>query len=231
MSAVAPGPDAWRITNGGNTRFTGPVSLTLYAASNDATDSTSLAADTSITSETFSNFNLGVGRSETVRVKFDYPAGLSSGGYFLIASLDEMGQDTTNAVTTTESPVQINAPMVDLATTFAASEPVLINPGKSTSVVLMIQNLGNVIAAGTLNLSLYASTSQTLNTSTATLLTAVSGRTIHILPGHSIRIRLTFQAPSNLTAGSYYLIASAASTTQPADTDTANDVAVIPTRS
>jgi hypothetical protein len=93
-----------------------------------------------------------------------------------------------------------------------------------------IQNLGNVIASGTLNLSLYASTSQTLDTSAATLLTAVQGHAIHILPGHSIKIRLTFQAPSNLTAGSYDLIASAASTTQPADTDAANDVAVIPTR-
>lgn len=219
-----------RITNGGDTRFTGPVSITLYASSNDETDATSLAADTTITSQTFSNISLGVGRSETVRLKFDYPAGLSSGGYFLIGSLDEMGLDTTNAVTTTESTVQINAPMVDLATTFAASEPLLVSPGKNTSVVLTIQNLGNVIAAGTLNLSLYASTNQTSDTSTATLLTAVSGRTIHILPGHSIRIRLTFEAPSNLTAGSYYLIASSASTTQPADTNTANDVAVIPTR-
>lgn len=220
-----------RVTNSGQTRFTGPVSIVLYASSNDATDSTSLAADTILRTDTLSNVVLGIDKSEAVRVNFDYPSSLADGTYFIIASLDELGLNTTNAVTTTESTVQINAPMIDLATAFAASEPVLVNPGKNTSVVVTIQNQGNVTASGTLNLSLYASASQTLDTSTATLLRSISGRAIHIRPDHSITIRLKFEAPTDMQAGSFYLIASAASTTQPADTDTANDVAVIPTRS
>lgn len=220
-----------RVTNSGQTRFTGPVSITLYASTNDDTDSTSLAADKAFGTDTLSNVDLGIGKSEVVRVNFNYPSSLANGTYFIIASLEELGLNTTNAVTTTESTVQINAAMVDLATAFAASEPVLVNPGKNTSVVVTIENQGNATATGTLNLSLYASPDQTLDTSTDTLLRSVSGRAIHILPDHSIRIHFTFQAPSNMQAGSYYLIASAASTTQPADTDTANDVAVIPTRS
>lgn len=219
-----------RISNTSDSAFSGPVSVTLYTSSNDDTDSASLAADTTVTTETFSNINLGVKRSETVRVKFDYPDSVASGAYFLIASLEEMGLNTANAVSTTESTVQIDAPMVDLATAFAAAQPVLVNPGKNASTVVTIQNLGNVTAAGTVDLSLYASADQTLDTSTDTLLTAVSGRAIRLLPGRSVRIRLTFQAPSDLTGGNYYLIASSTSVTQPADTNAANDVAVIATR-
>lgn len=220
-----------RVTNTASTRFTGPVSVTLYASNNDATDSTSLAADTAITTATFSNVSIGADRSQVLRLKFNYPTGLSDGAYFLIASIDELGLNVANAVTTTPSTVHVSAPLVDLAATFAAAEPVLVKPGKKTSVVVTIQNLGNVRASGTLGLSLYASSTQILNVPSDTLLTGLSGRAIHLLPGHSMKIRLTFQAPANLTPGTYFLIASANSSTQPADTNPTNDVAVIATRS
>jgi len=219
-----------RITNTGDSRFTGPVSVTIYAAGNDSTDSTSLAADAAATTATFSDVNLGANKSQVVRLKFNYPSSLSDGSYFLISSLDEMGLDTADSVTTAPSTVRIDAPTVDLAATFAASQPVLVRQGRTTSAIVVIQNVGNVTASGTVALSLFASSDPTLNTSSDALLTGVSGRSVHLQPGHSTKIRLIFQSPANLTAGNYYLIASMSSATQPADTNSSNDVAVIAAR-
>jgi subtilase family serine protease len=219
-----------RITNTADTRFTGPVSIDLYAGTSSATDSTSIANDTHITQSAFSNLQVGAGKSKVVTLKYDYPTSLSSGAYFLLASLDEMGITVAPAVTTSPTTVQINAAQVDLAASFAASQPVLAKQGRMTSVVVTIQNLGNVAAIGTLGVNLYASTDGTLDMATDRLLTGLAGRAVHIAPGHSTRIRLTFQAPTNLTAGSYSLIAAINSTTQPADANAANDTAVIGTR-
>ena len=220
-----------RITNTADARFTGPVSIALYAATNDQTDSTSLAGDIPITTATFSNLNVGAGKSKVVPVKFDYPSGLGDGAYFLIASLDEMGMDTANSVNASPATVRIDAASVDLAAAFASAGPVQVRSGGNSSVLVTVKNLGNVAAGGTLDLSLYASADQTLNTAADRLLTGLSGRAIHLMPGHSMRIRLTFQTPSNLTPGNFFLIASADSSTQPADSNSANDIAVAATRS
>lgn len=218
-----------RITNTGDSRFTGPVSITLYAANNDSTDSTSLASDAAATTATFSNITLGANRSQVVSLKFHYPSSLADGSYFLISSLDEMGLDTADSVTTAPSTLRIDAPTVDLAATFAASQPVRVRQDKNNSVVIVLRNTGNVTATGTVNLSLYASSNATLDAATDVLLTGLSGRSIHLKPGQSTRIRLTFQAPSGVTFGNDYLIASTTSATQPADTNAANDIAVIAT--
>lgn len=220
-----------RVTNSGDTRFGGPVAITLYASNNDQTDSTSLAADTAITTATFSDLNIGAGKSKTVPVRFDYPSGLADGAYFLIASLDEMGMDTADSVNASASTVRIDAASVDLAAAFAAAGPAQVRSGGNSSVVVTIKNLGNVAAIGTLSLNLYASADQNLNTASDTLLTGVSGRAIHIPPGRSMHVRLTFETPSNLVPGKSYLIASADSSTQPSDSNSANDIAVSATRS
>src|SRR6202011_244077 len=122
------------------------------------------------------------------------------------------------------------APFIDLAAVFAASQPIVVNPGHGASVVLTIQNLGNVTAIGTVSASLYASSSQTLNATTATFLASQNGRPIHLAAWQSIRIRLNFQSPSTMAAGSYFLIASTSSATQPADNNSSNNVAVINTQ-
>ena len=219
-----------RITNDGSTRFSGPVSVDLYAGATDATDSTTVAADTHVSQSVFSDVELGAGKSRVVTLKYNYPSSLASGSYFLIASLDEMGINVAPAVTATKSAIQINAAHLDLAATFAASQPVLVRTGRNSSVVLTIQNVGNVAAVGTVGVSLYASRSGTLDAATDPVLTSVAGRAIHLLPGRSIRVRLTFQAPANPAPGTYSLIAAINSATQVADANAANDTAVIATR-
>jgi subtilase family serine protease len=235
-SPVAPAVDGAsgsvrvRVTNTGTSRFTGPVSITLYASSSASTDSASLANDTFLATVNLPNVNLAAGAWEPARATFKYPSTLD-GTYYIVASIQELGMNTAPAVAVTATAVEVSAPFIDLAAIFAASQPITVNPGHSTTVVLTIENLGNVTAIGTINASLYASSSQTLNTTTATFLASQNGRPILIGPGHSIRIRLTFQAPSTMSPGTYYLIASTSSATQPADSNSSNNVAVINTQS
>ena len=219
-----------RITNTGSTQFTGPVSITVYASLNTSTDSASLAADTFVTTVNLAHLNLGAGKSQGAALKFTYPSGMANAAYYLIASIDETGLNTAPAVVATPTPVTISPPLVDLAATFAAGQVVKVTPGKNGFAVVTITNKGNVAATGSFDLSLYASTSQTLNTATDSVVGSVSGRPIHLAAGHSIRVAIRYEAPASLTPGTYNLIASLTSSTQPADTNAANDVAVAATR-
>ena len=94
--------------------------------------------------------------------------------------------------------------------------------------MVTIQNLGNVVANGTLDLTLYASLTPNLDTSIDQQL-AVAGHRIAIRPGRSRTFRIHFTAPADEAGGTYFLIASTMSSTTIADTNSANDVAVIST--
>jgi subtilase family serine protease len=220
-----PGSLRLRITNTGTTRFTGPVSITLYAS----TDQTLTSDDTQITTVTLTKVNLRAGGSRTVNVKFDYPTTLSDGSYYLIASIDETGTNTAPADAVTETPANVAAANVDLSTTFNSTQPITVNPGHNDTAVITIQNVGNVTASGTVDLSLYASTDGAIDSSSE-LLTSIPTHTIHVRPGKSITLRVTFVAPTDLSTGTYQLIASTTSNTNPADTNASNDVAVADTQ-
>ena len=213
-----------RLTNTASTRFTGPLSISLYASS----DGTVSNSATFITSITISKINIAAGGSRAVRMKFDYPTGISDGSYFLVASIDATGTNTEPAQAATSSPVTIAAAFVDLAAMFAASQPVQVSPGHGATVAVTITNMGNVAATGTLGLNLYASASQTLDSS-AQLLTALTSRRISLRPGHSITLHVHFTAPGGQAGGTYNLLASIVSSTQPPDNNASNDVAVIGT--
>lgn len=214
-----------RITNVGNTRFTGPVSITLYAS----TDQTLTSDDTQITTLSLANLNLRVGGSRTVNVRFNYPTSLADGSYYLIASVDEVGTNTAPANAVTATQTDLAAANVDLSTTFNSTQPITVTPGQNDSATVTVQNLGNVTASGTLDLSLYASVDGAIDSSSE-FLTSIPTRTIRIRPGKSVTLRIKFAAPVDLAAGSYQLIASAISSTNPADTNSANDVAVVDTQ-
>ena len=215
-----------KITNTAASKFTGPISVSLYAS----TDGSLSADDTLITTLTVPKLTLAGGASKVVRVKFDYPTDLPDGSYSLIASIDETAQNVAAATAVSTMPVTIDAPTADLSTTFAGNQTAVpVNPGHDGSVAVTITNLGNVTATGDLTVSLYASSSPTLDSS-AVFLAAVPLHRISLRPGRSITVHIRFTAPANQQGGTYNLIASTVSSTQPADTNAANDIAVIPTR-
>ena len=109
-----------------------------------------------------------------------------------------------------------------------SSKPLNVKAGHSETAVITLTNEGNVAAKGTVNLDLHGSTDQTLDISDS-VLAALTGRKISLAPGHSLTLRVTFVMPSNAVAGAYFLFASTTSSTQPADINASNDVAMIST--
>lgn len=214
-----------RITNTGSTDFNGPVSITLYASS-----SQTLTSDaTSLTTITLPTLKLKAGAQKTVRLKFDYPTDISSGTDYVIASIEETGTNTAPANVATPSAANVTAAGVDLATTFNTTKPIKMHPGHNQSAVITVKNLGNVTATGTLDLSLYASTDGAIDAASE-FLNSIPTRTIHIRPGQSITFRVKFVAPTDLSAGTYQLAASTTSSTNPADSNSSNDLAFADTQ-
>ena len=214
-----------RLTNTGSTRFDGPLSITLYAS----TDRTLTSNDSQITTVSLPKVNLRAGGQKTLHLKFSYPTTLSDVTYYVIDSIDETGTNTAPATSVTGTPSNVAAASVDLSTTFNTTQPITVNPGHNDTATVTLKNLGNVTASGTVDLSLYASTDGAVDVSSE-FLTSIPARAIRIRPGKSLTLRVKFVAPTDLSAGTYQLIASTTSSTNPADNNSANDVAVADTQ-
>lgn len=197
--------------------FNGPLTVTIYASA----DNTVSGDDRAIATLSYDAFKLLAFTAKNAKLKFTYPADLS-GSFFLIAQSDATATGTTPAANATAAMVVIVPPMVDLSATFAKS-PVRFIPGRTNSDTLLIQNLGNVAASGTLSVNLDASFDEI-----DTPLTTIS-KTIRIKPGKALKVKLKFLAPVDLAAGTISLIAVITSTTAPTDTNTANDTATTTT--
>lgn len=200
-------------------KFSGPVSIAIYAS----TDKTFSDDDTIVTTMMVPRANLRQGVGKNVTLKFDYPSALANGNYFLLANADAISTNTAVATAVSPAAVSFTGPTVDIAASFDG--PVAVVPGKSASGVLILSNLGNVLADGSANITLYSSTDKTLDASD-TVIAAIPGVKIRIKPGHSKKVHVRFIAPAKLAAGSYNLIASVDPLTVPTDLNTANNVAV-----
>jgi uncharacterized membrane protein len=176
---------------------------------------------------TISKVNVASGASKAERVKFTYSSGMTGGNYYLIASV-ATNASTADATATSPTTIAVSARSVDLAATFAASQPIAVSPGKQRTVAVRITNRGNITAIGTLGLNLYASSGTTLD-ALSQLLTTIAARRISLKPGKSITIDVSFTAPDQ-AGGTYNLLASISPSMQLADANTANNVASIATR-
>ena len=121
----------------------------------------------------------------------------------------------------------IEAPKVDLATTFADGRPIHLDSGHPTNATVTIHNSGNVLATGTVDLTLYSSGDSTLDDADS-VLTHLPSRKIHIRPGKSVSIHVRLPATAGGVGGPGYVVAAASSSTNPADDDPANDIASAP---
>ncbi len=214
----AAGKLAVRLTNTGTVAFSGPVTVTLYAS----TDGTVANQDGTLTTLTIKSVKLKAGTSRTVTLTFKYPStGLATGDYFLVASADATATDTQSTSAATTNPVAINAPAVDLSVAFANTAAVAVTQGKKGKAALRIDNLGNVVASGTVTVTLTAVSTVDGSTETVTAVT----KKAKIAAGKSLALSLPFTAPLDMTPGDYTLVATITSTTTVTDTNTANDTA------
>lgn len=218
------GSVAVQLINTSNSKYSGPVTIHLYASSDTALSSD----DTLIGTLTLNKTNVASDGSRTEKVNFAYASDMSSGSYYLVASV-ATNASTADATAATPTAVSVAARSVDLAATFVASQSLNVNPGKNRAVAIRITNLGNVTAVGTLGVNLYATAGTSLD-SFSQLLATMAARRISLKAGKSIVVDLSFTAPEQ-TGGTYNLLASIDATTQIADSNTSNNIAVIGTQS
>jgi hypothetical protein len=212
-----------RLTNSTPIRFSGPVTVTLYASS----DATVSADDAVVTTLTLPKLNLRGLASRVLRLKVTLPDNVADGAYEFIASADATGTNTAPALATTNDPVTIESAKVDLATTFADVGPVTITPGRPATALVTIENSGNVPASGTLGLTLYGSADETLDATDA-IVTSLPARRIHIRPGKSISIRVRIPTADAGLNGANFIVASTTPSTTTPDADATDDVAAVP---
>jgi len=199
------------------TAFKGSVTVTMYAS----TDDTLSGDDTSLATITLPKVNLRPGASKKEILKFVYSTSLSDGAYYVIGSVSA-GAGTASVEADGLSAVTIAPPTVDLATSFGGKTTIAVTPGRRGIATIVIQNLGNVTASGSLTMTLDESATATLDG--GALVLATVPHAIKIKAGHSVILRVHFLAPTE-AAGTYYLVASTKSTTNPLDSNSSNDIA------
>ena len=134
-----------RLSNTSGSTFNGPVIITLYASADGAVSSD----DATVATLTLANVSLKAGSAKAVRLKFNYPAGLTAGSYNLIVSAARRQPGAAPALEVSASRVMISPSTVDLAATFASGQPIAVQPGRNEDVLVKITNDGNVAATGT----------------------------------------------------------------------------------
>ncbi len=204
------------VRNHGGQKLNGPVTIDLFASS----DGTIGQDDTAIVSLTKS-LKIKAGKSKKVKMKFSFPTGMADGAYQILARVASATEGNTgDNVISASAPVTIARPFVDLASNFAKT-PTSLKAGKKAKASVALQNLGNVVHNGAVQVTLYASTDGTLNG--ATQLATVT-KNLKVKTGKSKKVKVSFTCASNMPAGSYYLVA----TTNPigvTDTVAANNTA------
>jgi uncharacterized delta-60 repeat protein len=211
---------AIRVTNAGNTTFSGPVSIAIYATANGTVS----AGDEPIAALSLHRLNLRAGSSKSLKLKFNYPATLPAGSWILVAAVTETAAKTAPALAIRPGAVSMLETTADLAV-LASSAPLLLTPGHPATAFVSIENLGNAFTTGSVTITLTAAPNAGGPTTTLAVLT----RAVRLKPKGKLRIPADFVAPATLTPGSYRVVKSIASSTQPADSNPLNDSAIVGT--
>jgi hypothetical protein len=201
--AGSKGKEKITIKNTGTATASGPIVVSLLLSPTG----TLTAQDTVIDSIAEpKNFSLKPGKSKTINVNFTYPS-VTTDAYRLVAVAD-----STNLITTTNQSnkaafsniIQISSAFTYLAVTFATQPPAALALGKSGTVTLTVNNIGNANSNGAFTLGLYASTDQTLS-SDDVLVGKLTKSGIKANQSKAYKVKFTI--PKTLPVGSYYIVA------------------------
>lgn len=210
-----------KLSNHSNQAFNDALTLTLSAGLSILPGANDLA----VASDTLGSLKLKPGQSRMLALKFTYPLSASSGSYHLFATAAAGANTTAPAVAETLSAVNLGPAFVTLTPTFNGPSHVAVAPDARAVVSLVVRNLGNTAAVGTLDALLYESPTPML-ASNDSLLTTTPSRHFSLRPGAALVVRIAFVAPAAPAPGGYYLVGSIQSST-----GTISGVAAVGTRS
>lgn len=209
------------VKNSGSTTATGAITVSLFASTTSTLAGAMKIEDLPV------KLNLKAGKSQKIKLNFNYPTGLPNGSYSMLASIDSgdaivESSKLDNLVVST--PVTIDAPFITLAG--ALTPPGQVTAGKSTSLLLSLANDGNIAAQGTTDIQIFASSDQSLDSGDVDIETIA--KHVNLKPGKSVSYRLPLKVPSSVPAGTYYLIAKTSTAgSVPAETFVAQSQTVI----
>jgi hypothetical protein len=185
----------------GASPVTGPVSISLYASSDQ-----SFSGDDTLLTNVSKKLKLKGGKSKKVNFKFNYPTSLPDGNYSLLAvvdssnSISESNENNNTGVSPT--PVTIAAPFIDLSGAFTSSIPSALTVGAKQTVTLALQNAGNVPAKGPLTVNLVTSADAT--GSGGTPVGSIS-KNINLKAGGKQNLKIKYTIAQG-TAGNVFLV-------------------------
>lgn len=193
---------AVRIINTGDQPASGPLNVNLYASPDGA-----LNGGDALLATSDRTVRLRPGRGVNVPLRFNSPATLQSGTYYLLAQVGTAGDGGGDPLVASSQRVAIQQPFIDLTGQFS-SFPIgavdVTNTGNDVLGVRVI-NQGNVPAAGALAVSFYASTDMTPDP--ADPLIGVAARNVRIKPGASQVFTAPITFPSRMAVGNYFVFA------------------------
>lgn len=214
------------VKNVGATPAIGATDIDLYASAPGSTQPS--PGDPIVATRSVSVHLLG-GMGRLYKFKYTLPASLTPGTYTLTAAVNTAGtiaeSNASNNGGALAGTYAVAAPIVDIGLAFAGTIPTIFPPVKSAVVPVLVTNAGNVLTSGTGAITLYASTSQTLDASAVPLKTLPVHLT-NLRPGAQKLLRLAFHGRgklNTLAAGNYFLIATL---TSAMDANAANNTVI-----
>jgi uncharacterized membrane protein len=127
-------------------------------------------------------------------------ANVPAGVYHVLVSVTDPSGATSTVDTGKTFVVQ--APRVELSGSFT-KVPAIVKAGKKGTAQILVTNHGNVEASGRLSVNLYSSQNQGLLG--ATEITASPAKPVHIKPGKSLKLSISF--PAGASGSSFFLVA------------------------
>jgi hypothetical protein len=218
-----------RLTNAGNSVARGPAQVELFATTDSALD----AGDFLLMTKSL-NVQLRPRAAENLRLSFPTPTTLADGDYELLAAV--VGSPAvvgTPGVASSPTPVSIQTPFSDLSLQFATlpSQAIEIDGASAGERIatVFVTNSGNVPVQGRVDVSLYLSADNVLDSSDPLLATA-KNRPIALKPGKHSITGFRLAVPPGTAVGGYFLIAEITPVGTLVDSNPANNVGTSPRR-
>jgi hypothetical protein len=206
-----------QVFNDGNTPFRGTVPITLAVSM----DTTIADGQDVVLATKPPHLFIAAGKSQLVRLRFTYPAGLANANYFLLA---QTGATTTpvkgavppmtlavppSNVAVAPTQVDISQPFVTLNATFGTLPGTAFTAGQKVRMQLTLLNNGNVPAKGPYTVQLLASPSMDPNDPGAVALTATAAKRLSLKANSLTRLNFRVKIPNTLaTATPYFVLAN-----------------------
>ncbi len=201
------------ITNVAEAAYSGPVTVTLFA-------STDAALDTTVDPELVTvvkKLKLDSAESKSLRIKVSQFPSAPDGNYLVIARVS--GDGVAAGTNASDDVVNIAAPFVDLSGAFATT-PVTVAKGKKAKTAVTVNNSGNIDAKGTVAVAVALSTDPT--GANPVSIATVNAKLV-IKAGKSKALKLNFTVPAGTAPGAYFVVATLDSANAVAEKNEANN--------